>query len=199
MLSVGPAYLVPTIPVRRFTVDEYHQMIQAGILAEDERVELLDGWITPKMPRNPPHDSFITQANRVIGSRLPSGWHVRVQCAVTTPTSEPEPDLAIVPGLDSRYRSHHPTPQEVAFLVEVADSSLAHDRNLKGAVYAAANIRIYWIINLVDIIVEVYTSPTGSGPGASYRRRQDYHVADDLPLDLVGQVIGLIPAAELLT
>jgi hypothetical protein len=184
--------------VRRFTVDEYHRMIAAGILTEQDRVELLDGWITPKMPRNPPHDSFLAQAAEALRARLPQGWHLRNQSAVTLATSEPEPDLAVVLGPASRYRASHRVPADVALLVEVADSSLSHDRTEKGRLYAAAAIPAYWIVNLVDGRVEVYTDPTGPAPNPGYRQRHDYGPQDGVPLAIGGQVVGPVPGAELL-
>ena len=94
--------VVPPVPVRRFTVDEYHQMIRAGILGEDDNVELLEGWIVPKMPRNPAHDALIAWVhNRVLAPRLREGWYCRGQSAITTPDSEPEPDLAVIRGSDA--------------------------------------------------------------------------------------------------
>jgi Uma2 family endonuclease len=191
---VQPRYQVPPFPVRQFTVDEYHLLIQTGILKDDERLELLDGWITPKMPRNPPHDAYIDQVEEALRARLPAGWRLRVQSAITLSQSEPEPDIAVVPGPASRYRTHHPGPAEIALLVEVADSSLERDRNDKGPIYAQASIGEYWIVNLVDHIVEVYTSPTGT----AYQQRQDYTLADVIPLHLFGQVVGQVPVVELL-
>ncbi len=85
------APVVPPVPVRRFTVDEYHQMIRAGILGEDDDVELLEGWIVPKMPRNPAHDALIAWVhNRVLAPRLREGWYCRGQSAITRgiPVSE---------------------------------------------------------------------------------------------------------------
>src|SRR5579862_9140639 len=85
---------IPPFPVRPFTVDEYHRMIDADVLDEGDAVELLEGWIVPKMPRNPPHDATIGLADDALRIRLPAGWHVRLQSAITTSDSEPEPDLA---------------------------------------------------------------------------------------------------------
>ena len=84
---------LPTLLLRRFTVDEYHQMIQAGILGEDEPVELLEGWIVIKMPRNPEQDLALEKADIAIRDRLPAGWRIRIQSAITTDDSEPEPTL----------------------------------------------------------------------------------------------------------
>src|SRR5438128_3370052 len=98
----------PPFPVRRFTVDEYHRMIQAGVLTENDRVELLEGWIVPKMPHNPPHDGTISLVLRRLCTSLPDDWIVRAQSAITLPDSETEPDLAVVRGPESRYLSRHP-------------------------------------------------------------------------------------------
>jgi hypothetical protein len=188
-------YQIPPFPVRQFTVDEFHLLIQAGIFGHDERFELLDGWITPKMVRNPPHDYHLTQTMRALLARLPPpGWDIRVQCAVTLATSEPEPDLAVAIGPTNRYRQRHPGPADLALVVEVADSSLDQDHTVKGPIYAEANIGEYWIVNLVDHIVEVYTNPAGT----AYQQRQDYTLADLIPLHLFGQVVGQVPVVELL-
>jgi hypothetical protein len=186
------------MPVRRFSVDEYHRMIQAGIFGPDERFELLDGWITFKMTRNPPHDAFLDQVEEVIDSHLPPGWRVRVQSAITLPTSEPEPDLAVVPGPASRYRTAHPGPTDVALVVEVGDSSLGQDRDVKGPIYAGASLPTYWIVNLVDRRIEVYTDPSGPAAQPCYRQTRHAQLADDVDLVLGGQVVATVPVRELL-
>jgi hypothetical protein len=189
---------VPPYPVRRFTVAEYHQMIQAGILTEEDRVELIEGWIVPKMPHNPPHDSTVDQAQEMLLRLVPPGWRIRVQSAITTADSEPEPDLVITPGPASRYATRHPQPQEIALVVEVADSSLSFDRGDKCRSYARSGIVCYWIINLVHRHVEVYTDPTGSAAQPAYRQRTDYGRADSMPLVIGGQQVALISVANLL-
>src|SRR5207244_13321222 len=84
--------------MRRFTVDEYHRMIQNGVFADDDRFELLEGWIVAKMSKNPPHEVAVDKSHEAIRSCLPAGWRVRSQSAITTNDSEPEPDLAVVRG-----------------------------------------------------------------------------------------------------
>ncbi len=185
-------------PPRKFTVAEYHQMIQAGVLAEDDRVELIEGWIVAKMPHNPPHDSGVNNARQRIERLLPAGWETRIQSAITLPDSEPEPDIVVVPSPASRYSTHHPGPLDIALLVEVADSSLARDRGEKCRSYARAGIVCYWIINLVQRQVEVYTDPTGPVGQPAYRRRTDYGSGDSVPLVIGGQQIALIPVGDLL-
>ncbi len=191
-------FAVPPWPVRRFTVAEYHQMIQASVLTENDRVELIEGWIVPKMPHNPPHDSTIDKVQEVLWGSLPPGWRVRVQSAITTTESEPEPDLVVAPGPASRYAARHPEPQEIALVAEVADSTLSFDRGDKGRSYARAGIVCYWIINLTGRQVEVYTDPTGPTPNPGYRQRKDFGPADAVPLVVGGQQVALIPVGNLL-
>jgi Uma2 family endonuclease len=191
--------VVPPVPVRRFTVDEYHRMIQAGILGEDDAVELLEGWIVPKMPKSPPHEAVISWVmNRRLVPRLPVGWFCRSQSAVTTAESEPELDIAVVRGSELDYMARHPGPADMALVVEVADSSLVRDRSHKVRIYARASVPVYWIINLLDGQVEVYTDPTGPDAGPVYRTRHDYRPGDMVPFVVDGRELGPIPAQELL-
>jgi Uma2 family endonuclease len=196
-ILIGNSLLPPPFPVRRFTLDEYHQMIQKGILQEDDPVELLDGWIVLKMPRNPRHDVTVNKAQRVLLSALPAGWELRVQSAITIDSSEPEPDFAIVPGPPERYMPNHPRAQDIAVLVEVADSSLAYDREEKGKIYARARIPVYWIINLVDSQLEVYSHPSGPDPNPAYGQRNDHGVNDSVPLILAGKEVAEVVVKNL--
>lgn len=192
-------YGIPPLPVRRFTVAEYHQLARLGFFAADERYELLDGWITQKpMVRNPPHDSFLDQIEEIINVNLPDGWRVRGQKAITLSTSEPEPDIAVVVGEARRYRTSHPVPGDIALVVEVADSSSSDDRNLKGPIYARDSLPMFWIVNLVDMCIEVYTDPTGPDPQPRYRQCRHAQLADTVDLVLGGQQVTTIPVAELL-
>jgi Uma2 family endonuclease len=184
--------------LRRFTVDEYHQMIDAGILDETDRVELLEGYVVLKMPRNPPHDGTIQIVRRRLTVALPSGWDIRIQSAITLPDSEPEPDLAVVRGDERSYLSRHPGAADVGLAVEVADTSLQRDRDDKGRIYAQVGIPTYWIINLVAHQVEVYTQPSGPTGAPSYAQRQDFALGSSVALVLDGAVVASIPVADLL-
>ena len=133
-------FAVPPWPVRKFTVAEYHQMIQAGILNENDRVELIEGWIVPKMPHNLQHDGTIELSANVLRAALPPGWKLRVQSVITTAQSEPEPDLVIAAGTDRTPLQRHPEPPEISLVVEVSDSSLSFDRGDKCQTYARAGI-----------------------------------------------------------
>jgi Uma2 family endonuclease len=185
---------------RRFSVAEYHQMIRSGVLTDEDKVELLNGFVVLKMPRNPPHDARIQKLNRLFLSLLPAGWDVRVQLAVTLTLtdSEPEPDVAVVRGTADDYNSTHPVPKDIGMVVEVADSSLSRDRDEKGLIYATAGVPEYWIVNLVDRQVEVYSVPTAIGPSIRYARRVDYRAGDAISLVLDGTPIGSVAVQDLL-
>lgn len=153
-----PALDTPPYPVHRFSIAEYHRLVEVGLLDEDARVELLEGWIVPKKSRSPLHDAVIHVLLELLRNQLAAEFAVRVQGALLTNDSEPEPDLAVVIGPSGRYRDHHPSTGEVLLVVEVADASLARDRR-KAAIYASIGIPAYWIVNLRDGSVEVRTQP----------------------------------------
>ena len=186
---------VPPFPVHRFSVSEYHRLGEMGVLTEVDRVELLEGWIVPKVIHNPPHDAAVELVEESLRSRVPAGWRIRVQSAITTADSEPEPDLAVVSGPIRDHAKRHPQPREVALLVEVADTSVARDR-AKGRVYARANIPLYWILNLVDSQLEVYSDPSVSD--GTYQHRQDYDVDQSIGLVIAGQELGQILVRDLM-
>lgn len=183
---------------RRFSVDEYHEMIQHGILTEDDNLELLDGYLVHKVSRNPPHDAALQLFQATIPPVLPMGWCLRMQCAVTLAQSEPEPDGAVVRGNARSYVTRHPSASETGMISEIAESSLDSDRLDKGPLYAAANIPYYWIINLIDRQIEVYSSPSGPTANPAYAQRTDYRAGDQVPLILDGVEVARIPVQELL-
>lgn len=188
----------PPFPIYQINVLKYHEMIQKGVLTEDDPVELLEGWIVPKMPRNPEHDTAIGLAEGTLRPLLPAGWHIRVQCAITTGDSEPEPDLAIVEGGLRAFASRHPGPADIGLLAESAESSLDIDRDDKGRIYARADIPVYWLINLIDRQVEVYTDPDPRGNPPAYRRCEIYVAGQVIAFCLRGQMIAQVPVQELL-
>lgn len=189
------APVIPPWPVRRFTVAEYRRMCETGILQEDDRVELLDGWIVPKMTHNPPHDASVQLCQAAVGAVLPRAWTLRIQSAVTAGDSEPEPDLAVVRGPLRRYADHHPCGDEIGLLIEVAETSLARDR-AKLAIYAEVGIPQCWIVNLIDQQVEVYSEPDPAS--ATYRQRSIWTATESVPLDLDGRLLGQVAVADLL-
>ena len=194
----GDTLDVPDFPVRRFSVDEYHRMAETGVLTEDDRVELLEGWIVPKTNHSPRHDATVDQGDELISERLRSPWRVRAQSAITLEDSEPEPDLAVVLGPAMRYRRRHPGPADIALLVEVSDTTLRGDR-IKCRIYARSGVAVYWIVNLLDSAVECYTDPSGPDGLPGYRSRSDFGLEDSVPLVIDGAEVGRIAVRDLLS
>jgi Uma2 family endonuclease len=173
-------------------------MLASGTLKSGDPYELLEGWIVQKMSRNAPHDVTLDIVHEALRDAVPVGWRVRVQSAVTIDDSEPEPDLAVVRGPAQRYYTNHPSPSDIALLVEVADSSLQHDRLVKGRIYARAGIPAYWIVNLIDMQVEVYSNPTGDVAEPDYRQRTEYRAGQSVPLVIDGAPLDAIAVDSLL-
>jgi Uma2 family endonuclease len=192
-------YYLSQSTLRRFTLAEYHRMIETGILIDGEPYELLEGWIVRKMSRGNPHDSSIMALTKRLVRMMPAGWDVRAQCAITlTDDSEPEPDFALVRGDESTYRDHHPGPTEIGVLIEVAASSLAVDRYDKGRIYARDRIPAYWVVNVVDRQIEMYTQPGGPADAPAYQQRQDFLPGSAVPVVLDGQTVGTIAVSDVL-
>ena len=188
----------PPYPIHRFTVAEYEELGRLGILTEDSNVELLDGWIVPKKTKHPPHDGTIDLLVYLLMRMLPLGWFPRGQNVVVTSDSEPEPDVAVVRGQPGDYRQRHPTGNDVALIVEVADSTVQRDR-AKAEIYARAGIPHYWIVNLDQLQVETFSQPTGNGPNAAYQLRRVLRGSESLAVVVEGKEVGTISAEQLLT
>jgi Uma2 family endonuclease len=148
--------------VRLWTVDEYHQILEAGILNDEDSVELLAGKILQMSPQRPPHAATTQCASDYLRSLLKEKATVRVQSPITLPpNSEPEPDIAIV-RVDSRhYLNRHPNAADIYLLIEVADRTLRRDCHKKAAAYARAGIADYWILNLNKQQLHIFRQPTG--------------------------------------
>lgn len=197
-ILASPPSFAMVAAFRRFTVDEYHRMIESGILNDEDKVELLEGYVVEKMPRNPPHDVVIQRLNKRFTRLNLAGWEVRVQSAITLPDSEPEPDVAVARGDDHTFANRHPNPAELGALIEVADSTLARDRQDKSRIYARSNVAVYWIVNLVESQIEVYANPSGAGAAATYGTRTDFRAGDSVPLVLDGMEIARIAVNDIL-
>jgi Uma2 family endonuclease len=153
--QLGKASAIPR--AHRWTRTDYYRLGELGFF-QNQRVELIDGRILHMSPRNPPHCITISLAFDVIRAAFGAGFYVRTQGALDLGTrSQPEPDIAVFPGAPNDYKDHHPTT--ALLVVEVSDSTLAYDRGRKAAVYARAAILDYWIVNLVDLQLEVYRKP----------------------------------------
>jgi Uma2 family endonuclease len=155
----------PSTAVTRhlFTVEQYHEMIEHGIFREDEPIELIRGEIIKKLPIGNPNAATVNRLNRLLSKRIQDDAMLSIQNPVWLGDSEPEPDVAILIYREDLYASRRPSAEDVLLLIEVADSSLAYDREIKGAVYAEAGICEYWIVNLNQATVEVYLDPQADG------------------------------------
>ena len=192
--TAHPSLLFLPDDVWRLSVEQYHKMIDAEILDEDDPVELLEGILVTKMAKHPPH-RIATQLTRgSLEALTVPGWYADAQEPITLTTSEPEPDVTVVRGRRRQYLDHHPGAEDIGLVVEVADSSLARDRGLKKRTYANAGIPVYWIINLAERKVEVYSEPAAS----DYQQRQDYDADAEVPVVLDGQEVGRLAVRDLL-
>ena len=197
MSTITPTQSTTWVPlaapeVYRFTVDEYERMAD---LLDDSRVELINGYVVRKMPKKPPHIWAVTFIVEAMPSLLPPGWISRKEDPIRIPAfDEPEPDVAVLRGLAEDYRHRIPDASDVVFLVEVADATLARDRGEKLAAYARNGIAVYWIVNLVDRQVEVYTGPGSDG----YSSRVDFTAGQHVPVVIDGVEVGQIAVSDML-
>jgi Uma2 family endonuclease len=152
------------LTLRRWQRVEYDRLVDLGIF-EGEPIELIGGQLVVAEPQGAYHVSAISKVDYALRAMLPPGWLVRVQAPISLDDeSEPEPDLAVVPGAPGDYHDAHPS--RPALLIEVADSSLAFDRERKGSLYARAGVADYWIVNLVDRALEVHREPVPDAAAA---------------------------------
>jgi len=153
---------------RRFTVDDYYAMADAGVFAPDERVELLDGEILTMPPIGPPHVGTVNQMNSLFVRALGSRAVVQIQGPVRLSNdSEPQPDIAILRPRGDFYRSRHAGPADVFALIEVADSSIGYDSGRKLKAYARSAIAEYWLVDLQAERIQIHRHPAGE----QYRNR----------------------------
>jgi Uma2 family endonuclease len=145
------------IKTRRWRRLEYERLVELGMFT-GERLELLNGLLVVREPQGGPHASTVSQVARVLERAFGPGWHARQHAPLALDDdSEPEPDVAMVPGEPRAYYATHPST--AALVVEVADSSLRLDRRLKTELYARNRLREYWIVNLTDATLEIYRDP----------------------------------------
>lgn len=148
-----------TVTIAKWTINEYHRMIAAGIL-DNRRVELLKGEIVEMSPEGEPHAFFSSEAGEYLIRLLGDQVMIRASKPITLPNdSEPEPDIAIVQRLGREYLEHHPYPENIFWLIEYSDSSLDKDLETKSRVYAEAKILEYWVVNLKKRHLVVFRDP----------------------------------------
>ena len=175
------------------TVDEYERI--GTMLDDPDKVELIDGYLVKKMAKNPPHIATVKRTYKTLDALLPMGWTWQKEDPVRIPDfDEPEPDVTVRRGSDDDYNGRIPEQSDVALVVEVAESTLERDRGRKHLAYANGRIPAYWIVNLVDSQIEVYSDPAPDG----YRSRQDFKPGQDAPVMIGGSEIGRIAVVSIL-
>lgn len=168
---------------KRFTLDEYHRLGELGFFHEDDHIELINGEIIEMASKGTAHETCLRnlwkQLPKIVGDRAT----LQSQAPITLPpNSEPEPDFAIVQNRDDNYLSAHPKAADVLLVMEVSDSSLAYDQDVKIPLYAKAGIIDYWIFNLFDNYLEAYSEP--------YQDNQDRYGYSNKRIVLSTQVIN---------
>lgn len=179
---------------RCFTVEEYHKMARAGILSEDDRVELIEGEIVEMTPISSRHAACVDRLNRLFTHHLGQRAIVRVQSPIRLGEhSEPQPDLTLLKPKPDFYAAAHPKSEDVLLAVEVAETSSDYDRQVKIPLYTQAGIPEAWLVNLQGDTIEIYQKPSSSGYGQVRRARRSQRIAlgafPDLELS-VDDVLG---------
>lgn len=191
----GKSGLVPY----RLTVRQFEKMIDAGIFRPEDRVELLAGRLIKKMTTYDPHDFAVDQLGDILGRILPGDWIARQEKSVVLGRHwRPQPDISVARGPRTRYRSQAPRAADLGMLVEASDSTYAKDRGIKWTKYASCRVPTYWIVNIPERRIEVYSSPAGRGGAAQYRDRKDYGPNDEVPVMIEGREIGRIKVGDII-
>ncbi|WP_445171696.1 Uma2 family endonuclease [Microcoleus sp.] len=198
MPPVESVAAIPNDLIWRLSIEQYHAIIQAGILTDDDSVELLEGWLVFKMPKNPPHRATTRLVRTALENILSAGWYVDSQEPITLSNSEPEPDIVVVRGNTRQYLDRHPGAEDIALIIEVSDTTLQRDRTVKKRIYARAGISIYWIVNLVEEQVKVYSQPLVEVEQPDYSQRLDFGRSAVIPIIIEGIETGAIAVNSLL-
>ena len=193
MTSIAPHPPHPTPPaIYRLKVDAYHRMIAAGIFAEDDRVELIAGELRAKPPINAEHAGKNKRLNQLFSQLAQGQAIVAVQDPLTLPEhSEPEPDLMLLRPRDDFYEHANPTPADTLLVIEIADSSLHYDRDIKVPLYAAHGVPETWLLDLKHRRLEVYRDPEPAGYRQHLRPTPNQTIAPVLLPELRIQVAEL--------
>ena len=185
------------LTIRRWRRAEYERLVSLGMF-DGEPLELIGGHLIVAEPQGSYHAGAITKVDYALRAALPPGWVVRLQAPVSLDDeSEPEPDVAVVPGRPGDYLDAHPA--RPALTVEVAEASLAFDRIRKGSLYARAQIQDYWIVNLEDGVLEVYREPEEDAAAPfGWRFRLTHHLRPPATVTLVALPAVRLAVADLL-
>ncbi len=173
-------------------------MIRVGILQSGDPVELIEGWLVQKMSKNPSHRIATSKLGQILSRLVPDGWYVQQQDPITLSESEPEPDIAIIRGIPDDYYERHPGADDVALVVEVSDATINRDQGTKKRMYAEGQIKEYWLVNLIENRLEVYSQPYRSTTNADYEVLTIYAANEALPLKIDGLRIEEIRVSDIL-
>jgi hypothetical protein len=183
----------------RISVRQYMKMIGAGVFPETAHIELLGGKLYEKMTKYPPHNLVVGQLGRMLGRILPEPWFVSEEKPVKLGRFwYPEPDIAVVQGPDHRFEAKTPEAADLGLVVEVAESSDLMDRGRKWRLHASAGVSFFWIANIPQRRVEVYSDPSGKGRSAAYRQAENYLDGQSIPVMIEGRQIGQIEVSGIL-
>jgi len=170
---------ISDMPLAQINTDTYHAMVSAGIFSEDDKIELINGYLIKKMSIGSKHGSTVTRLARLLIKQLDDQAVVTIQNPITiNEFSEPEPDVVVAKPQDDFYADGHPTPKDILLLIEVADTSLAFDRNAKIPLYAAADVPEAWLVDLIANEITVFRKPEG----AVYRESEVFKSGQSIPL-----------------
>ncbi len=151
------------IAKRLFNVREYERMVETGILTEDDRVELIGGEIVEMSPTGTRHAACVRRLNTLLAARVGASALLSVQDPIVLDDfSEPQPDVVLLRPRPDFYEQRHPRAPDVLLLIEVSDTTLKTDRQIKMPLYARAGVGEYWVVNLQDNEIEIYARPSGS-------------------------------------
>jgi Uma2 family endonuclease len=193
-----PTAVIPEEPVVPLTLEAYHSLVQSGKLASGDPIEFLEGWLVPKMTKGPRHAAVKRRLLRMLLALVQSPYFVDAQEAMSATDSEPEPDIYVVRGPEQLFHQRHPGPGEVEVVMEISDATLHRDRGLKKRVYARAAVPTYWIINLVDDCVELFTQPSGPTDAPLFAARETFLPGQAVPLVVGGVELGRLAVSEIL-
>jgi Uma2 family endonuclease len=170
---------ISDMPLAQINTSTYHAMVSAGIFSEDDKIELINGYLIKKMSVGSKHTSVVKLLNRLLMLQLNDRAIIGIQDPVTlTEFSEPEPDISVMRFQADCYATSHPTPKDILLLIEVADTSLAFDRNAKIPLYAAADVPEAWLVDLLANEITVFRKPEG----AVYRESEVFKSGQSIPL-----------------
>ena len=196
MIVASPSTTTTQEPqLYRISLQKYFEMAETGVFDSDSQVELLEGLLVSKMAQSPLHRFVLSITRRSLESLLSSGFHLEMQIPVVIGESCPEPDIAIIRGTPEDYAARHPDASEILLAIEISQTSLSSDRTWKKKIYAAGGIAIYWIINLEDRQIEVYSQPD---PAAEdYHQHAIYSLQDKTPVIINQQEVGVLEVSQL--